>query len=93
MNVWQYRHRLLVERLRDMLHRPMDELRDDDITRVFAAAYVLLTQHKLDKRGRCRYCQPFTWWRRKWKTCTVNQTFGVAMTQPYKVFRAWLDDH
>lgn len=93
-NVWETRYRLLCERLEEMLHRNMDDLSDDEVARVICGAYVLLAQHKVNKRGRCRHCyRSGSWWLpRRRKRCTVYQVFGVAMGQPLRIVSEWLGD-
>lgn len=91
MSVWQTRHRLLSEQLQYLLHgNPTEE--DEEVVRVLIAAGVLLAQHQVDKRGRCRYCYDSTWPRRR-KPCTVHQTFAVALNQPIKMVLDWFKDH
>lgn len=93
--MWGTQHRLLVERFEALLHRDMGEITDDEIARLVCAAYVTLRQHSVDKRGHCHHCyRSGSWWLpRRRKRCTVYQVFAVAMEQPFKVVKAWLEDH
>lgn len=70
-NVWATRHRLLTERLDELIGD-----NDDDLARLAAAGYLLLTRHQVNKRGRCAVCE----------------AFAVAMTQPFPIVTAWLAD-
>ncbi|MGH3795839.1 MAG: hypothetical protein ACRDSP_13225 [Pseudonocardiaceae bacterium] len=86
-NVWQTRNRLLTERLDHLI-----DSGDEDLARLAAAGYLLLTRHQVNKYGRCRYCCRSHWWPRRRKICTVVEVFAVAMTQPFTVVTAWLED-
>lgn len=93
MNPRQVHYRLLSEHVANLMRCDMDELPPTEVARVFVAAYVVLKQHEIDKRGRCRYCNRVSLLRWRRKPCTVYQTFAVALDQPFKVVRAWLEDH
>jgi len=96
MSVWVTQHRLLVEQLEDLLvgKHGTDDLTEEQATRLLAAAYVLLQEHQVDKRGRCRLCRSRSgWWPWHRKPCTVYRTFTVAMTQPIGVVRGWVEGH
>ena len=86
-NVWATRHRQLTERLDELIGD-----NDDDLARLAAAGYLLLTRHQVNKRGRCRYCYRSRWWPMRRKTCAVCEAFAVAMTQPFPIVTAWLAD-
>lgn len=94
VNFWHVRHRLLTEQLEGFLHCDMDEITDDDIARLVCAAYVLVRQHSVDKRGRCRHCyyRSRWWWVRRRQVCTVHGAFAVAMNQPLGVVWGWVED-
>lgn len=93
--MWGTQHRLLVERLAELLRRNMGEITDDEIARLVCAAYITLRQHSVNKRGYCHHCYRAgsRWLLRRRKRCTVFQVFGVTMGQPLKVVWAWLEDH
>lgn len=86
-DVWATRHRLLAERLDGLIGD-----HDDDLARLAAAGYLLLTTHRLNKHGRCRYCYRSRWWPVRRKTCAVFETFAVTTTQPFPLVAAWLAD-
>lgn len=92
--MWATQHRLLVERLEELLHRDMGEITDDEIARLVCAAYVMLRQHSVNKRGYCHHCyRAGSRWRlRRRKRCTVFQVFGVAMGQPLEILAEWVRD-
>lgn len=94
-NVWSTQHRLLVERLEELLHRDMSEITDDEIARLVCAAYVTMRQHSVNKRGRCRHCyrSGSGWPLRRRKRCTVYRVFAVAMNQPFGIVSEWIKDH
>jgi hypothetical protein len=86
-NVRQTQHRLLVERLDDLAAHECH-----DIARLAAAGYLLLTRHRINKAGRCRYCFRSSWWPRRRRTCVVLNVFAVAMLQPFDLVMAWQQD-
>lgn len=94
MNIWHVQHRLVTEQLEGFLHCDMDEITDEDVARLVCAAYVLVRQHGVDKRGRCRHCyyRSRWWWVRRRKMCTVHSVFAVAMNQPRDAVWRWVED-
>lgn len=96
MNVWETKHRLLVEQLEVLLasRHGTNDLTDEQAARLLATAYVLLQEHQVDKRGRCRACRSRSgWWPWRRRPCTVYQAFTVAMTQPIGVVRGWVEGY
>ena len=91
----QTQHRLWAEQLRSLLDgkHGSRELDTEQTRRLVIAAYVVLQMHQINERGQCRYCWRSTWWPWRRHTCTVYLTFSVAMTQPIKLVRDWLEDH
>ena len=88
-------HRLWAEQLKVLLHgkHGSRELTAEQTRRLMIAAYVVLQEHQVNKRGQCRYCWRSTWWPWRRKTCTVHLTFMVAMKQPIELVGAWMGDH
>jgi len=92
-SIYETQHRLWCEQLEYVLYSqgPVDEL----TLRVAAGAYIALCWHRVDRHGRCRHCcrsRSGGWFRQR-HTCTVYLTFSVAMNQPIKMVRGWLEDH
>ncbi|MGH3911631.1 MAG: hypothetical protein ACRDRM_12465 [Pseudonocardiaceae bacterium] len=94
MSVWHTQARLLAERFDGLLHCDLAEVTDDDVARLVCAAYVLGTQHRVDKRGRCPHCYSrLRWWSvKRRRTCTVHSAFLVAMNQPLNMVGRWVQD-
>src|SRR5262249_61965623 len=92
-DVWQTRHRLIIEQL----ERLADELRseqqvapavlEEQATRLLAGVVMVLRRHGLDKRGQCRVCATSRWWRfwHRRSKCTVYLSLDFAMRQPLDV--------
>lgn len=89
-NVWDTRHRLLLEQF----ERLANQLRDDEATeptaleeqtlRLLAAVITLLRQHQVNKRGQCDYCGWSSWWARLFRRrpqCTMYRSLDFAMRQ------------
>lgn len=102
-NVWQTRHRLMLERLEELADqlRSMDPIApailEGQTVRLLAGAVMLLRQHELNRRGQCRYCR---WTRRTWRLwhrrpqCTVYRALNFALGQ--RIDTLWwqlLEDH
>jgi hypothetical protein len=88
-NVWETRYRLLSERLEQLADRLTTEQPiatadlEEQTVRLLAAVVMLLRQHKLNKRGQCRFCTaPRRWrlWQRR-PQCTVYRSLDFAMRQ------------
>ncbi|MGQ0772967.1 MAG: hypothetical protein ACT4NY_00865 [Pseudonocardiales bacterium] len=88
-------HRLWAEQLRILLDgkHGSRELTAEQTRRLMIAAYVVLQEHQVDKRGKCRHCRRSTWWLWRRKPCTVHVTFKVAMKQPIVVVGGWMEDY
>jgi hypothetical protein len=87
VSVWETQHRLWAEQLKRLL-----EHEDEEVARLAAAGWVLLAQHRVNKRGQCRLCfrsRP-SWWPIRRRTCTVYSVFMVGMGQPVWVVRGWV---
>lgn len=92
--VWETRNRLLLDQLEEWVDwLGGDEPRElviveEQALRLLAAAVVLLGQHTVNKRGRCKFCGWTRWkwriWRRR-RICTVFQTLDRVMTQAVDV--------
>ena len=65
-NVWETRYRLLLERFEELADRLTTEQPiatadlEEQTVRLLAAVVMLLRQHKLNKRGQCRFCAAST---------------------------------
>lgn len=89
-NVWETRNRLLLEyleKLADQLSggEPIAPAAlEEQTVRLLAGVVMSLRQHRVNKRGQCRYCswQITTWrfWRRR-PPCTVYRSLSFAMGQ------------
>jgi hypothetical protein len=88
-NVWETRYRLLLERLEQLADRLTTEQPittadlEEQTVRLLAAVVMLLRQHKLNKRGQCRFCTaPRRWqfWHRR-PQCTVYRSLDFVMRQ------------
>lgn len=86
--VRETQHRLLVERLDGLAGSDCQ-----DVARLAAAGYVLLTLHRVGKAGRCRHCYRSRWWARRRRACAVLDVFATAMIQPFDLVMAWQEDH
>jgi len=97
MSVWETQHRLWAEQLKSLLSgkHGSRELTAEQTRRLIIAAYVVLRQHQINKRGQCRLCYRSRtgWWPRRRRACTVHLTFTVAMTQPLNIVLDWQQDH
>jgi hypothetical protein len=69
---------------------------EEETIRLLAGMVALLRQHRINKRGQCKYCGWTRWgwrlWRRRPK-CTVYMSFDFAMRQPLDIVRRLLEDH
>lgn len=94
-SAWETQHRLWAEQLKSFVDgkHGSRELTAEQTRRLMIAVYVVLRLHQVNRRGQCRYCWRSTWWPWRRKPCTVHVTFKVAMIQPIKIVRAWLEDH
>lgn len=100
--VRETRHRLLLEyleRLADQLRREESvepaELKAHTV-RLLTAVVMLLRQHRINKRGQCKFCTAphWTWrFRHKQPQCTVYRALGFASGQRLDmVWQQLLDD-
>jgi hypothetical protein len=92
-NVWQTRHRLMLEQLEELADRlrtgqqVAPAVLEEQAVRLLAGVVMLLRQHQLNKRGQCRFCvAPRRWqfWQR-WPQCAVYRTIDFVMRQPLDV--------
>lgn len=92
-SVWETRRRLLVEYLEALADQvsSADPALAEQTVRLLAAAVVLLRQHRINKRGQCRFCTAPRWiWHRR-PQCAVYRGIDFAMRQPLDVVLATLD--
>lgn len=86
--VWETRYRVL----RQQLERLANRLRDDQspaalaehTVRLLTFAVTLLDQHRVNKRGQCKFCGWSQWIRRFWRRrppCTVCSALAFAIGQ------------
>jgi hypothetical protein len=91
-NVWETRCRLLLERLEALANQLGNEepkiapmVLEEYTVRLLAGVVMLLRQHRVNRRGQCRYCG---WTMRTWRLwhsrpqCTVYLVLDFAMGQP-----------
>jgi hypothetical protein len=93
-DVWETRHRLLVEHLDALggqLGSKVQIAPEELAARLLAAAINLLREHRVDKRGQCRFCAVpysiYNFWRRR-PRYAVYRGINFAMTQPLDVVLA-----
>lgn len=95
-NVWETRYQLLVETLENIVEQLSDEEArtssaesNKQTVRVVMGALTLLRQHRVNKRGQCRYCGWTRWWRRRfWRRrpqCTVFRSLDFVLRQPVEM--------
>lgn len=95
-NIWETRNRLLWEQLEQLTKRLVSneppepaELKELAV-RLLAGVVMLLRQHRVNKRGQCRYCEWTRWTRPFWHgrpSCTVYETVNFALRQ--RLDRVW----
>lgn len=102
-SVGEIRNRLLMEHLEELADRlrsgepiALEEFKEQ-LVRLLTGAVLLLRQHRVNKKGRCNYCQwtGWTWrfWRRR-PQCTVYRGLDFVMRQPLAlVWGQLLEDH
>ncbi|MGH3930965.1 MAG: hypothetical protein ACRDTF_13425 [Pseudonocardiaceae bacterium] len=87
-NVHEVRARILRERLKQAIAKAERELHDE-CWRLAALCLGLLDRHKVDHKGRCRYCRrPRGWWRRRSPQCTVLPIVSLYLEQPREFLSA-----
>jgi len=92
-NVWQTRHRLVLEQLEKLA----DQLRgkqqiapavlEEQTVRLLTSMVMLLRQHNVNKRGQCRFCatsRHWQFWQRR-PRCAVYRTIDFVMSQSLDV--------
>ncbi len=75
------RWRLLWERLKKMLEHAEQTRDDDELVKLAMMGLALLDRHRVDRRGRCRYCRSGRRLRRK-RQCTVVPVVSLYLEQP-----------
>lgn len=102
-NVWETRYRLVLERLEEIADQLRGEeqissiVLEEQMVRLLAGVVMLLRQHRVNKRGQCRYCNWATWaWRfgRRRPQCTAYRALAFVLDQRLDI--VWwqlLDDH
>jgi len=92
-NVWQTRHRLMLEQLNELADRLRSEepiapaALEEQAVRLLAGVVMLLGQHQLNKRGQCPFCAASHRWRfwQRRPQCAVYRTIDFVMRQPLDV--------
>lgn len=89
-NVWQTRHRLILERLDELAAQlRMDEkiapaTLEEQTVRLLAGVVMLMRQHDVNKRGQCRFCaashRALRFWHRR-PQCAVLRALDFAISQ------------
>jgi hypothetical protein len=90
-NVWETRHRLLLERLETLAC----QLKEDQLIaptafkdraiRLLAGEVMLLRRHHVNKRGQCKYCRRTRWLFKRRSQCSVYFCLDFAMCQPMQI--------
>lgn len=92
--VWGIKYRLLLEELEHLAdwlgeQQPPEPLIVEEQTiRLLMGVVRLLRQHRVNHRGRCRFCGWTRWGWRIWRRrpqCTVYRALDFAMAQPIDV--------
>jgi hypothetical protein len=100
-NVWEIRYRLLLEHFAELASQLRGEKTitpaelEEQVTRLLACAVMLLHQHRVNKRGQCRYCGWTTWIRRfshRRPQCTVYRSLYYTTGQRIETVRQQLDE-
>lgn len=88
-SVQQTSHRLMCDALRGILRDAVDPGGGDRIPlgsipcRAVASLYMLLLNHPVDRRGRCRSCRrPGAVLGRRWRRCRVHGEAALWLNQP-----------
>ena len=93
-NVWETRHRLLLEQFDELADQIRSKeqvapaILEEQTVRLLAGVVMLLRQHRVNKRGQCEYCGWTRWTWRLWRwrpKCTVYLSLDFAMRQPLDV--------
>ncbi|MGH3801400.1 MAG: hypothetical protein ACRDTD_14935 [Pseudonocardiaceae bacterium] len=81
-NVYEVRHRVLRERLNQMV-ATAKRAPHDKCLRLALLRLALLERHTVNDKGRCRYCRtPREWWQRPSCQCTVLPIVSLHLEQP-----------
>lgn len=98
-NVGETRYRLLLERLAKLAGQLRSkepiapEVLEEQVERLLAGVVMVLRQHRVNKRGQCKYCGWTRWvwrfWRRR-PRCTVHRSLDFAMSQRLEIVRQQL---
>lgn len=92
--VWETRYRLLLDQLERLADRlgadqpPKPRAVEEQTVRLLTGVVRLLRQHRVNRRGQCRFCG---WTRRIWRLghrrprCTAYRAVDLAMSQPLDV--------
>lgn len=89
-SVYEVRWRLLFERLEEMLARAEQAHGDEDCIRLAALGLALLERHKVDGKGRCRWCRSRRgWWERRARRCVVLPLVNWYLIQPREMVIAY----
>lgn len=88
-SVYEVRWRLLLERLKEMQVRAEQLHGDEDCIRLVALGLALLDRHKVDGKGRCRWCRSGRgWWGRRGHRCVVLPLVSWHLLQPREAITA-----
>ena len=82
--MYEVRWRVLRERLGGTLARVEQEHGDEECFRLAALALALLDRHKVDDKGRCRWCRSGHGWGRYFgrkQRCLVNAALSFYLKQ------------
>jgi hypothetical protein len=83
--VYEVRHRVLRERLQQIV-ATAKRAPDEESVRLALLCLALLERHKVNDKGRCRYCRtPREWWRRPSCQCTVLPIVSLHLEQPQEL--------
>jgi hypothetical protein len=93
--VWETRYRLLMETLENIVAGLGDTApgtsspeSNNQTVRVIVGVLTLLKQHRVNKRGQCRYCGWTRWYWRLWRArpqCTVVRSLDFVLRQPVEL--------
>lgn len=87
-SVYELQCRVVRERLEQMA-ATAEQTDDDAGLRLALCCLLLLDRHRVDDKGRCRWCRSRgRWWHRPRSKCSVVPVLWFSVQQPHDVLRA-----
>ncbi len=100
-NVWQTRHRLILERLDELAGQLRSKeplapaVLEEQTVRLLVGVLMVLRQHHVNQRGQCRFCTMPKWTWRFWHRrpqCTVSRALDFVLTQRFDIVWRQMED-